>query len=152
MLKDAISEDIKRFMKNGEKVKLSALRMLNSNIQNRMIELRKDTLSEDETLAIIAKQVKRHRESIDQFQAAGREDLVEVENEQMETLARYLPEQLTEDELLSIVSEVLDRIDAVSQKDMGLAMKHVLSKTKGRADGSMVSRIVIEQLKKRGEK
>ena len=102
--------------------------------------------NDDKVIGLIQKMVKRHKESIEKFTEGGREDLVEKEKEEMAVLEEYLPEMLSPEELTKIIEESISETNADSLKDMGKVMSDVMSKTKGRADGKEINRIVREKL------
>ncbi|MBU1084571.1 MAG: GatB/YqeY domain-containing protein [Candidatus Omnitrophota bacterium] len=146
MNENKIIVDMKDAMKAGNKVKVSVLRMLMSDIKNKRIEEKVKELSEEQLFAVMRRMDKRYKESIDQFKAAGREDLVNKESSEAGILKEYMPEELSEEDLEKVVGEVIKDTGAVSMKDMGQVMKVVLERTSGRADGSAVSRIVKGKL------
>lgn len=140
-----INEDIKTAMKAKDKETLAVLRMLKAAFQNEQIKTGKE-LSEDEELTLLSREMKQRRESLAEFQQAGREDLVEQTQEAIKIVEKYLPQQLTEDELHTIVSEAIAKVNATSMKDFGKVMGAVMPMTKGKADGNEINRLVKEQL------
>ncbi len=144
-LKIKLTEDMKAKMKSGDKVGLSTLRLLLADIKNAEIAKRAD-LSDEEILEAISRSIKRRKESIEQFEKADRDDLVQKEKAELEVLNEYLPPQLSEEELLEIIEAVIEEMGASSQKDMGSVMSSVMPKVKGKADGSMISQIVMAKL------
>jgi len=144
-LKIELTEDMKAKMKSGDKVGLSTLRLLLADIKNAEIAKRAD-LSDEEILEAISRSIKRRKESIEQFEKADRDDLVQKEKAELEVLNEYLPPQLSEEELLEIIEAVIEELGASSQKDMGSVMSSVMPKVKGKADGSMISQIVMAKL------
>jgi len=147
MLEKTINEAVKDALKQGDKVKVSSLRMLISAIKNRKIADRVEELEDEKVGAIVLKMVKQHKESIEKFHEGGREDLVEKETVEMAVLEEYLPEQMSEEELTGIISEAIQTTGASSPGDMGKVMGAVMGRTKGKADGSLISRMVNERLK-----
>ena len=144
-LKDQLKEDMKAAMKAREegKTALSVIRMVNSAIKNTEIN-DKVELDDNGILGILAKEMKTRQDSLTEFKKAGREDLISHVKEEMAVLQKYLPEQLSEDEIRTVVKEAIAACgDAVN---MGNVMKHVMPKTKGRADGKVVNNIVKELL------
>ena len=107
---------------------------------------KKDKADDGEVLSIIQKEVKKRKDSIDQYKQGGRDDLVEKEQAQMEVLAAYLPEQMSEEELTSIVESVIAEVGAESKADVGKVMGALMPKIKGKADGGMASKIVNQKL------
>ena len=146
-LKERLTEDMKQAMKDKEagKLRLSVIRMVRANIKNVEIDGKKE-LSEDEVLAIVAKEVKMRRDSIEEFTKGNRLDLVETLVLEIETLMNYLPEQLSEAEIRTLVEQTVSEVNAVSPKDMGKVMAVLSPKVKGRADGKVVNTIVREML------
>ncbi|GLO66618.1 MULTISPECIES: GatB/YqeY domain-containing protein [Oceanobacillus] len=146
-LLDRLNQDMKQAMKNKDKESLSVIRMVKASIQNESIKLGKDTLSEDEDLTILSREVKQRKDSLQEFKNAGREDLVEKIEKELEILNTYLPEQLSDDELRSIIQETIQEVNATSMKDMGKVMGAVMPKVKGKADGSQIKTKVQEELR-----
>ncbi len=144
-LKEQIQDDLKISMKSGDEVRRTVLRSLNSEIKNAEIA-KKDILNDEELLEIIFRSVKRHRDSIEQYQKGGREDLVKQEEKELKILRKYLPEQMGEEEVRKIIQEAIKE-SGVS--DFGKAMRMAMGKLKGKADGSLVSKIVKEELESR---
>lgn len=140
-----IEDDIKSSMKKGNKVKTSTLRMAKSEIK--LLEInKKNTLSNTETLSVIQKMIKQRKESIAQFDKAGRKELVEKETNEISFLEVYLPEQLTESELQKIVTTQINSSSANSIKDMGKVMGILKGELEGKADMGVVSNLVKELL------
>lgn len=144
-LLERLNEDMKQAMKNKEKEKLSVIRMLKASLQNEAIKLGKD-LSEEDELTILSREVKQRKDSLQEFRNAGREDLVEKIQTELTYVDIYLPEQLSEDELTTIVLETIKEVGATSKADMGKVMSAIMPKVKGKADGSTVNNIVKQQL------
>ena len=146
MMEKNIQEALKEALKSGQKVKVSALRMLISEIKNRKIADRVEELDDEKVIGIIQKMVRRHEESIEKFTEGGRDDLVSKETEEMSIVEKYLPEQIPEEELRRIIFGSIERTGATSVKDMGKVMKDVIGSVKGRADGKTINRIIREKL------
>lgn len=149
MLYDTIMTDMKDAMKSRDKETLSTLRFLKSaidlfKINNKMD--RTDSPSDDVVIEVVSKQVKTHKESIEEFKKAGRNDLVDNLLKEVEILSKYLPEQLSEEEVRSKIEEVISSINATSIKDMGRVMKELTPIFKGKADMKLVNTIVKEKL------
>ncbi|CCX35856.1 gatB/Yqey domain protein [Clostridium sp. CAG:1000] len=149
MLYDTIMTDIKEAMKSHDKETLSTLRFLKSaidlfKINNKMD--RTESPSDDTVIEVVSKQVKTHKESIEEFKKAGRNDLVENLLKEVQVLSKYLPEQLSEDEVRSKIDEVISSVKASSIKDMGKVMKELTPIFKGKADMKLVNTIVKEKL------
>jgi uncharacterized protein YqeY len=144
-LKDQLDADLKAAMKEKDTLKLSVVRMLKSAIKYREIEVMK-TLDDDGVQAVIATEIKRRRDSVEQYRAGNRQDLVEKEEGEIRILQGYQPEQLSADALGTKVDEVIARTGAKGMKDMGAVMKAVLAEVQGRADGKTVSELVKARL------
>lgn len=146
-LKETLLADMKAAMKEKEsgKLKVSVVRLLRAAIQNEEIDKRHE-LSEEELLEVIAREVKKRREAIPDYQRAGRDAMVNQLSEEIEILQNYLPDQMTEDEVRALISAAIKEIEAKEPNDMGKVMKLVIPKTKGRADGKMVSSLVKQML------
>lgn len=146
-LLERINADLVMAQKAKEEVKLSTLRLVKSAIKNKEIELKKNA---DDTLAIeiIAKEIKSRKESIEQYNAGGRKDLANKESQEIEILKNYLPEQLSEENIVEIVKNAISKTGATGINDMGKVMGLIMPEVKGKADGALVSRIVKENLAK----
>ena len=145
MLKEKIQKDLKEAMKSKNEVRVRTLRMVIAAIKNFEVEKMKDA-TDEEVLQVIQKEAKKRREAIEEYEKAGREDLVKSEKEELEVLMEYLPKQLSEDEIRSIALEVVKEVGASSLKDLGKVMKVIMPRVKGRTDGKVVNRIVREIL------
>jgi len=145
-LLDRLNQDMKQAMKNKDKETLGVIRMVKASIQNESIKLGKDTLTEDEDLTILSREVKQRKDSLQEFKSAGREDLVEKLENELVIVQRYLPEQLSDEELLNIIQSTIQEVNATSMKDMGKVMGAVMPKVKGKADGSQIKTLVQQQL------
>lgn len=146
-LKVRLTEDMKQAMKDKEvgKLRLSVIRMVRANIKNVEID-RKQELSNDEVLDVLAKEVKMRRDAVDEFNKGNRPDLVENLEQEVAILMSYLPEQLSEAEVRTLVESAVAETQAVSPKEMGKVMAVLMPKVKGRADGKLVNTIVREML------
>ena len=139
MLVQEITHDLTQAMKEREEPKLSTLRMLKAELQKLQADKGKGVeISDDEVYAVIRKLIKQRKDAAEQYRAGGAEDRAESELSEIRVLEPYLPKQLSDDELDSIISESAKEINAGSPKDMGRLMKAVMSKAKGLADGSHV--------------
>lgn len=144
---ERLDRDMVQAMKAKQKDTLSVIRMVKASIQNELIKLGRDHLTEDEELTILSRELKQRKESLQEFAKADRNDLVEKVESEIEILEQYMPKQLSEEELEEIVVEVIHEVDAQSMKDIGKVMGRVIPLTKGKADGSQVKRIVEQKLK-----
>ncbi|WP_216830056.1 GatB/YqeY domain-containing protein [Alkalihalobacterium elongatum] len=144
-LLDRLTDDMKAAMKNKEKEKLSVIRMVKSSLQNEQIKLGRE-LSEDETLTVLNRELKQRRESLHEFEKANRDDLASKLHGEIEVLQQYLPEQLSEEEVIRIVQETIKEVGATSKADFGKVMGAIMPKVKGKADGGLVNRLVQQHL------
>lgn len=143
-MNERIANDLKAAMKNGDKFRLSVLRMLKSALQLEAIS-KKHELSDDEVMSVIKKQVKTRRDAIGEFQKYDKaEEVVKLEQE-IEILNAYLPEEMSEEEIAKVIDEVFADLKPSSMKDMGLVMKELNAKLTN-ADMSLVSKLVKERL------
>lgn len=145
---EKIKAEVKEAMKQKDTVKLSTLRMLNSAIKNTAIDKRKETLDDSEVIEVVSRAVKQHKDSIENYKNANREELVEQEQKELNILMEYMPEQMSEDEIRKIAADSIAEIGEVSVADFGKVMGQIMSKVKGKADGNIVTRIVKEELNK----
>ena len=134
-------------MKKGEKEKTTTLRMAISEIQREEIDKRSD-LSDREVIAILQRMIKQRKDSSNQFRSAGREELSFKEDREIETLSEFLPEQLSEDEIKEIVFNSIENLNAETPQDIGKVMGYLKSDLQGKADMSLVSKLVKENLSK----
>ncbi len=163
MLKEQIREDLNSALKEKKELEVSVLRMLNAAIVNREKEKRYKTskekpeltekdlekeswLIDGEILDVISSEIKKRKEALLLFEKGKRQDLVEKEKKEIEILKKYLPEQISEEELKKLAKEVIEKVGATEPKDMGKVMAELMPKVKGRAEGSLVSKIVKELL------
>ena len=144
-LRERLNAGMKDAMKSRDALRLSAIRMLLSSVKNREIELRRE-LGETEITETIVTLCKQRRESIRLFKEAGRQDLVDKEEAELALLMDFLPQQLTREEIESLVDKVIAETAAASGKDMGKVMKALQPLVSGRADGKLVSEVVKEKL------
>lgn len=163
-LKEKINQDFKDAFKAKEELKVSVLRLLSSSIKNKETEKRTklaksgtqdeavlvkaSQLEDEEVLAVIGTEVKRRKDSIEQYKAGGRPELVTQEEAELKILSVYLPEPMGEETVRQIVVESIKEAGVASAADLGKVMKVLMPKVKGRADGGMVNRIVKEELGK----
>ncbi len=140
-LKEKLMEDLKTSMKNKDTIRKNTITMVRAAIKQIEVDQRKD-VQDEEILEIISKQAKERRLAIEDFKRGSREDLVSQTEAEIEILLQYLPQQLTEDEVEQIVVETIKEINATSMKDIGLIMKAVMPKVKGKTDGNIVNKVV----------
>lgn len=142
-LVDRLTEEMKESLRGGDHIKVSVIRLLKSAIKNREIE-KMAPLTEEEIVDVIMSAVKQRRESIEQFQKGGREDLVQKEESELKILQTFLPQQLSEEELINEIKAVIREVGAASPRDIGKVMKILIPRVKGRAEGAKVSSMVKE--------
>ena len=156
-LKQRLLDDIKTCMKSGEKERLGVVRMIQSAVKYKEVEMRTATLdpndkrTEDQRydemiLGVMKTMVKQRKESIDQFKAGGREDLADKEAAELKIIETYMPAQMSAPEVEAVVVQVISSLGATSKKDMGNVMKTVIAQTQGRADSKIISDIVKAKL------
>ena len=136
---------MKQAMKNKEKDKLVVIRMIKAAIQNERIKLGRD-LSEEDEFSVLSREVKQRKDSLHEFEKAGREDLVDKIRAELKHVEIYMPEQLSEEELAEIVKQTIAETGASSKKEMGKVMAALMPKVKGKADGSLVNKLVQQHL------
>ena len=144
-LKRSITDDIKAAMKSGDTVRKDTLRMLIAAVNNAE-KARQSALGDADILGIIAKEVKKHQESIDAFKQGNRQDLVDKEAAEMAILQSYLPEQMSRGDIEAAAKEVIAAVGAQGPGDKGRVMKDLMPKLKGRADGKEINEVVTELL------
>jgi len=145
-LLERLNNDMKQAMKNKEKDKLSVIRMVKASLQNEAIKLGTKELSEDTELTVLSREVKQRKDSLHEFDKAGRQDLVDKLHTELSIVELYLPKQLSEDELSEIVKETISEVGAKSKAEMGKVMAAIMPKVKGKADGSLVNKFVQQHL------
>jgi hypothetical protein len=148
-LTDRVNDDLKASMKARDEFRLSVVRMLKAAVKNREIE-KMGALSDDDVIAVVSSMIKQRRDSSEQYLKAGRGDLAQKEEAEIKVLEGYLPEQLSEEELVKIIREAISEAVAgavaPSPNDMGKVMKLLMPRVKGRADGKLVNQKVKELL------
>ncbi len=144
-LEQRLVEEMKEAMKSNDKLRLSTIRMIRSSVKNKEIELRKP-LDDDAVQRVIQGMVRKGEESLEQFKIGGRMDLVEKESKEIEILKSYLPQSLTPEEIIKIVDQTIQEVQATSLKDIGKVMKSVMPKLQGKADGKLINQLVKERL------
>ena len=145
-LMEKLTADMKEAMKQGEKERLSVIRLVRGAVRQAEIDGKK-ILSDDEVISVITKEVKMRRDSIEEFERGKRADLVKKAEEEISLLMPYLPSQLSIDEVKKIVEEAVAEVGATTAKDMGKVMGALMPRVKGRADGKLVNEIVRSILK-----
>ncbi|MFK9091409.1 GatB/YqeY domain-containing protein [Bacillus salipaludis] len=145
-LLERLNNDMKQAMKNKEKDKLSVIRMVKASLQNEAIKLGTKELSEDTELTVLSREVKQRKDSLHEFDKAGRQDLVDKLHTELSIVELYLPKQLSEEELSEIVKETIAEVGATSKAEMGKVMAAIMPKVKGKTDGSLVNKFVQQHL------
>ncbi|EUJ41653.1 GatB/YqeY domain-containing protein [Brochothrix campestris] len=140
-----LNQDMKDAMRAKDKARLSVIRMVKAAIQNESIK-KGDELDSEEELTVLSREFKQRKESMVEFKSAEREDLVASLEAELQVIEHYLPTQLTEEEVLVIVDEVIAETGASSKADFGKVMKVILPKVKGKADGSLISKLLKQKL------
>lgn len=144
-MREKILEDLKNAMKAQDKKTLSVIRMVKGAIQNEELNTKKE-LTDEEVINIISKQIKTRKESIIEFEKASRQDLIDQTKEEIEILDKYMPEQLSDEEVNKIIMDAIEEVKPSSIRDMGKIMNAVNPKLKGRTDMGKVSSIIKEKL------
>ncbi|WP_297393105.1 GatB/YqeY domain-containing protein [uncultured Peptoniphilus sp.] len=144
-LKERLMADLKEAMKNKDKLRKDVITMVRAAIKQKEVDERVE-LDDSDILDIISKQLKEKKSSIDEFKKGNRQDLVDQTNDEIEILLKYLPEQLSDEELKEIIKKVIDENEITSMKDIGKLMKNVMPLIKGKADGKQVNLIAKELL------
>jgi uncharacterized protein YqeY len=144
-LLERLESDMIKAAKARDSERLGAIRFVRSQTKNRQIELRRE-LKDEDVVEVLSRIAKQHRESIEQFQEGGRNELVKHERRQLSVVEEYLPAQLGEQELLEILSGVIEETGAAGPRDIGMVMKTIMPRVKGRADGKIVKALVQSRL------
>ncbi|NLI15981.1 MAG: GatB/YqeY domain-containing protein [candidate division Zixibacteria bacterium] len=142
---EQISQDLAQAMKSGDKLTLSVLRMLKSDLKYKQIEIGRE-LKDEDCLAVFSSAAKKRQDSIESYIKGGRQDLADIESAELEIIKKYLPQQLSESELEQVIGEVIAEIGASSPSDLGAVMKALMPKVKGKADGRRINEIVRKKL------
>ena len=142
---EKLTDDMKSAMKAGDKARLATIRLLRGQSKDATIDKRAE-LSEDEEIAVLMNAAKKRRESIEAFKNAGRQDLVDKETNELSVIQSYLPEPLSQEELVTIIDSAIEQSGAQTIKDLGKVMPVVMAQVKGRADGKLINQLVREKL------
>lgn len=144
-LEERLKDEMRSALKSREKLRLSVIRMALAAVKNKEIEER-EKLDDGAIVRVINGLVKKGEESLFHFQQANRRDLIEKQEKELEILRSFLPQQLSQDEILTLVDEAIKETNALDMKDLGKVMKSLMPKTAGRADGKVVHQMVREKL------
>ncbi|ASN05188.1 GatB/YqeY domain-containing protein [Virgibacillus necropolis] len=145
-LLEQLNTDMKQAMKDKDKEKLGVIRMVKASLQNEAIKQGNDSLSEDDELTVLSRELKQRKDSLQEFKAAGRDDLVSKLDVEISVLQAYMPKQLSEQELEEVVRNTIQEVNATSKKEMGKVMSAIMPKVKGKADGSSINKLVLKHL------
>ena len=137
---------MKEAQKARDSLTLNTIRCVISEIKNREIDLRRE-LDDEEIISLVSTQIKKRKEAVTLFDKGGRTDLSEKENQEMVILQKYLPEQVSEEDLKNRIQEVILELGIIDIKDLGMVMKTIIPEFKGRADNGQIKNLVIECLK-----
>ncbi|MDP3791903.1 MAG: GatB/YqeY domain-containing protein [Candidatus Omnitrophota bacterium] len=146
-LYEKIDSEMKDAMRGKDNVRLSVMRMLLAAVRNTEISKKVKKLEDVDIVSVIQRMIKEHKESIAQFEKGNRPDLVNKEKAELDILQKYVPAQMGEEELLSIIKATIQEMGITSKADTGKAMKAVMEKVKGKADGKVVNQLVMSLLK-----
>jgi uncharacterized protein YqeY len=144
-LKEQLNEDMKQAMRAKDKNRLSAIRMVRGAVRDKEINSKVE-LDDDGVLEVIANQIKKRKDALEQLSKSNRDDLVDAEMEQINTLQAFLPAQLSQDEIEAVVTDAIEELGATSMRDMGRVMGKLVPQLRGKADNSIVSQIVRQKL------
>ena len=142
---EKLEKDMIEAMKNKEKDRLTVIRMVKAALKQEQIDHKKD-INDDLLIDVVTKQIKMRKDSISEFEKGNRKDLIEKTEEEIKVLENYLPEQLSMEEVIKIIDEIMDEVKPESSKDMGKVMKEAQAKLKGKTDMKEVSSIIKERL------
>ncbi len=145
-LTNKLTEDMKQAMRDKDRKKLSVIRMVRAALQNEAIRLGVETLSEEDEITILSRELKQRKDSAAEFKEADRDDLVLDLNDEIKILEAYMPEQLSEAELNELIDESIKAVNAQSKRDFGKVMGILMPKVKGKADGATVNKLVQNKL------
>lgn len=148
-LKEQIGEDIKTAMKAKDKIRLQTVRSIKKAILDKEVELRpkgQDSLNPEQEIELLSQQAKQRRDSIEQFKNGGRDDLADKESQELSIIETYLPEQVSDEEIETIIDEIVASRGATSLKDLGKVMGPAMKQLKGKADGKKIQALVKSKL------
>lgn len=148
-LKERIDQDLKEAMKSGDKNRLNTIRSIRAALLEKEVSIRvggKAELSDEQELEVVMNLAKKRKDSIQQYQDAGRKDLAEIEQAELAVITTYLPAQMLDEEIEAAVRDIIAQVGATSLKDMGKVMGAAMKKLKGKADGGKVQEMVKSAL------
>ena len=144
-LKDKLMDDLKSAMKDKDTIRKNAVQMVRASV----LQVEKDnkiTLDDDGVVEVVAKEVKKRKDVLPEYEKSGRQDLIDELNREIEVLMAYLPQQMSEEEIEALVIDAIAQVEAKSMKDIGKVMAVIMPKTKGRADGKVINQFVRKHL------
>lgn len=142
LLKERVIQDMQNALKTGDKIRLSTMRLLLSEIKNLEKEKRISDLSDDDVVSVVRREIKRRDQALEEFRKTERKDLVDKEERERQILEEYLPAQLSQEELEAMVRRVIQETGATTSREMGKVMGRMMQEVKGKADGKRVRQIV----------
>lgn len=145
-LRELIPEDLKNALRNKNTFELSVLRMLQAALINKEIDKRKEALTDEDVISVLGTEIKKRRDAAREFEKVNRPDAADQEKAEIEILMKYMPQQMSEDEIRDAVIKAVEDTQAESMQDIGKVMKVLMPQVKGKADGSIVNKIVKEAL------
>lgn len=145
-LRELIPEDLKNALRNKNTFELSVLRMLQAALINKEIDKRKEALTDEDVISVVGTEIKKRRDAAREFEKVNRPDAANQEKAEIEILMKYMPQQMSEDEIRDAVIKAVEDTQAESMQDIGKVMKVLMPQVKGKADGSIVNKIVKEAL------
>jgi len=140
-----LKDDLKQALKNGDKARVSAIRLIIADVNNAEID-QGAPLDDGSVVGVIAKKVRQYKESIDAFSKGNRQDLVEKEESELAVLLPYLPQQMSRDEIVTAARQVIDEVGARGPSDKGKVMSKIMAQLKGKAEGREINDVVTELL------
>ena len=145
-IKTKLEDDLKRAMRERNAPRRDVIRYIRSEIHNQEIRLQRD-LEDDDAIQVLSRQAQQRRDSIEAFESANRQDLVDKERAELEIITEYLPKQMGEDEIRALVAQTVAETGAAGPRDMGKVMSAIMPQVRGRAEGRQVSALVSEKLR-----
>ena len=145
-LKEQIPEDLKNALRNKNALELSVLRMLQAALKNKEIDNNKEELKDEDVVSVVGAEIKKRRDAVKEYDKVNRPDAADQEKAEIDILMKYMPQQMNEDEIRDVVKSAVEETQAEGMKDIGKVMKVLMPKVKGKADGSIVNKIVRELL------
>ncbi len=145
-LKEQIPEDLKNALRNKKALELSVLRMLQAALKNKEIDNKKEELKDEDVVTVVGAEIKKRRDAVKEYEKVNRPDAADQEKAEIDILMKYMPQQMNEDEIRDVVKSAVEETQAEGMKDIGKVMKVLMPKVKGKADGSIVNKIVRELL------